>query len=546
VIDNAGSETKSSVGAGASGAAGEGHERDVAELHSFGYRQNLDRSLGSFSSFAAGFSYISVLTGLFELFAFGFANAGPTSWWTWVVVFGGQFLVALCFAELAGQYPLAGSVYQWSKRVSGGLTSWMSGWLLIIGSIVTVAGVAVAWQVILPQVSLHLEFIGGAADAGTYSTKAGAENAIVLGSILVAFTTLVNMAGVRVMSRINNLGVLAELIGSTVLVVLLLFHAHRAPTVVLHSQGTASGHSWGLLGAMLIAGLMSAWTLYGFDTAGTLAEETKDPRRNAPPAILRALATAFIAGALLIAVSLMAVRNIHDKNIGVLGLPYIVKQALGNSAGNVFLIDVAIAITVCGLAVQTACIRMLFAMARDGRLPFGAHVARVSGRAKVPIVPAVLVGVAAEALLAVNIANQSAFTTLTSVAIVIFYLAYLGVTFPLLRWRLSGRWPRDDHGPYFRMGRVGILVNILAVVYGAAIAFNIAWPRTAVYGDAHWYFHYGAYLFIGLVILIGLGCYYGIVCRRPEATLAEHAAPTDAAGVEESELPSAGLLAPRP
>ena len=82
-------------------------ERDVAELHSFGYKQQLDRSLGSFSSFAAGFSYISVLTGLFELFAFGFANAGPVSWWTWVVVFGGQFMVALCFAELAGQYPLA-------------------------------------------------------------------------------------------------------------------------------------------------------------------------------------------------------------------------------------------------------------------------------------------------------------------------------------------------------------------------------------------------------------------------------------------------------
>src|ERR1700679_2586971 len=90
-----------------------GESGDSGELAGFGYKQQLDRSLGSFSSFAAGFSYISVLTGLFELFAFGFANAGPVSWWTWVVVFGGQFMVALCFAELAGQYPLAGSVYQW-------------------------------------------------------------------------------------------------------------------------------------------------------------------------------------------------------------------------------------------------------------------------------------------------------------------------------------------------------------------------------------------------------------------------------------------------
>src|SRR4051794_6983298 len=46
---------------------------DSRELAQFGYKQELDRSLGSFSSFAAGFSYISILTGVFQLFAFGFA-----------------------------------------------------------------------------------------------------------------------------------------------------------------------------------------------------------------------------------------------------------------------------------------------------------------------------------------------------------------------------------------------------------------------------------------------------------------------------------------
>jgi amino acid transporter len=226
----------------------------------------------------------------------------------------------------------------------------------------------------------------------------------------------------------------------------------------------------------------------------------------------------------------MAVRNIHDKNIGLLGLPYIVKQALGNNAGNVFLIDTAIAIGVCALAVHTACIRMIFAMARDGRLPFGEHVARVSGRAKVPVIPALVVGLGAELLLVVNLANQSAFTTLTSLAIVIFYLAYLGVTGPLLVRRLRGGWPRSEHGSYFRLGRAGVVINTLAVAYGALIAFSIAWPRTAVYGDAHWYFHYGAYLFIGLVLACGLAYYYGVLNRRPTVTSSEHAAePGDAA-----------------
>ncbi|HWM99249.1 MAG TPA: amino acid permease [Streptosporangiaceae bacterium] len=91
---------------------------DTDELAKFGYKQELDRSLGLFSSFAAGFSYISIMTGVFELFFFGFGSGGPAFIWTWPAVFAGQFLVALCFAELAGQYPLAGSVYQWAKQIA--------------------------------------------------------------------------------------------------------------------------------------------------------------------------------------------------------------------------------------------------------------------------------------------------------------------------------------------------------------------------------------------------------------------------------------------
>ena len=496
---------------------------DVGELAGFGYKQELDRSLGSFSSFAAGFSYISILTGVFELFGFGFANAGPAVWWSWLVVLGGQMCVALCFAELAGQFPLAGSVYQWSKRIGSDFTSWMTGWILIIGSIVTVAAVAVAWQVVLPQISTHLQFIGGAANAGTYSTPDGAKNALILGAILVVFATAVNMLGVRVMAAINNVGVTAELIGCSILVILLIFHFHRGPGVVGHTLGTGAGHSWGYFGAFLIGGIMSAYVMYGFDTAGTLAEETHDPRRAAPPAIIRALITAAILGGLLILFAVMDVKNIHDKNIGLLGLPYIVKQALGNTTGNVFLADSALAILVCTLAVCTACIRMLFSMARDGRLPGGASLARVSGRAKVPIVPALFVGFWSLVLLAVNLANQSAFLTLTSVAIIMFYLPYLAVTGSMLYRRTQGRWPRPDHGPYFSLGRFGFTINLIAVVYGTLVAFEIAWPRKAVYGTK-WYFQFGAYEFVGLSFVFGCLYYFLVQRNKTDAMLAEHRA----------------------
>jgi urea carboxylase system permease len=503
---------------------------DSHELAKFGYKQELDRSLGSFSSFAAGFSYISILTGVFQLFAFGFAFGGPAVWWTWPIVFIGQMSVALCFAELAGQYPLAGSVYQWSKRVSSDFTSWMAGWIMVVGSIVTVAAVAVAWQVILPQVSTSFQILGDKADAGTYLTSGGAQNAILLGAILVVFTTIVNMIGVKLMARINNAGVILELVGATLLIILLAFHFSRGPGVVTNTLGLGEGHSWGYFGAFIIGGIMSAYVMYGFDTAGTLAEETDDPRRNAPPAIIKALATASLIGGVMILFALMAVDNINDKNIPLLGLPYIVKQALGNTVGNIFLIDSAIAITVCCLAVHTSCIRMMFAMARDGRLPFGPQVAKVSGRGKVPIVPALVVGVLAIVLLALNIGNQSAFLALTSVAIIMFYLAYLCVTGPLLLRRMRGTWPTPEHGPYFSLGRWGMLVNAFAVCYGAIVAFNIAWPRREVYnaiGAHHWYFQWAAYLFIGGVCLVGAIYYFTVYNRKPIEVIAEHSAKAD-------------------
>lgn len=76
-------------------------------LAGFGYKQELDRTLGTFHTFAAGISYISILTGTFQLFYVGFALGGPAYWWSWPMVFLGQLLVALSFAELAGPPPSA-------------------------------------------------------------------------------------------------------------------------------------------------------------------------------------------------------------------------------------------------------------------------------------------------------------------------------------------------------------------------------------------------------------------------------------------------------
>src|SRR5512133_184606 len=92
-----------------------GLDRDAADLAKFGYKQELKRTLGVFSSFAVAFSYISPSTGIFTLYFLALASLGGVMWWTWPIVVAGQFFIALNWAELSSHYPIAGSVYQWTK-----------------------------------------------------------------------------------------------------------------------------------------------------------------------------------------------------------------------------------------------------------------------------------------------------------------------------------------------------------------------------------------------------------------------------------------------
>ena len=149
---------------------------DSGGLDDFGYKESLDRSIGKFASFAAGVSYISILTGTFQLFYFGFSTAGPAYLWSWPIVFVGQMAVALCFMELAAKYPVAGSVYNWSKKLGSRIVGWMSGWLMLTASIVTISAVVLAYQLNLPRLWSGFQIIG---DGSTPAQFAG--NAVILG-----------------------------------------------------------------------------------------------------------------------------------------------------------------------------------------------------------------------------------------------------------------------------------------------------------------------------------------------------------------------------
>ncbi len=490
-------------------------------MEHFGYKESLQRSIGAFGSFAAGVSYISILTGTFQLFYFGFGTAGPAYLWSWPMVLVGQLAVALCFMELAAKYPVAGSVYNWSKRLGSGVVGWSSGWLMLTASIVTLSAVVLALQLNLPRLWSGFQLIGNGNGPYDFAT-----NAVVLGTALILFTTVINAIGVRFMAMINSAGVFIELIAACLIAIILALHATRGPAVFFTTNGYGVGKSGGYLGAFLVASLASGYVMYGFDTASSLGEETLEPRRTAPKAILNAILASFVIGGAILVFAIMSVPRLDDPKIGDSsgGLQYIVEQVMWGPLGKFFLGCIVVAVSVCALAVHTAAIRLVFAMARDNALPFGELLARVNPETQTPIISSVVIGVIAALILVVNIGQPKIFTVLTSIAIIMIYLAYLMVTAPMLKQRLRGQWPPADlaAGGYFTMGRWGMLVNVTAVLWGVGMALNLAWPREAVYGTP-WYNTWGAYVYIGLILGAGL-LWYGLRGRHHIGTLASHAA----------------------
>ncbi len=230
------------------------------------------------------------------------------------MVFAGQLMVALCFAELAGRFPVAGSVYNWSKRLGQPHDG-------VAGRLDDADGLDRddLRRRARPTSSRCRRSGRASSSSATPPTRPTvAVNAVILGSILIIFTTIVNALGVKLMTRINSTGVFIELIAAVLLIIVLLgyqsiVNSHRRCSSTPAATRTRTG---GYLGAFLVAALASAYVMYGFDTASSLGEETVDPRRTAPTAILRAVIASFVLGGLILLFAILAAPDLADPAIG--------------------------------------------------------------------------------------------------------------------------------------------------------------------------------------------------------------------------------------
>ncbi len=444
--------------------------RDDAHLRSLGIKPELKRTLGFLSNFAVAFSYISVATGTFTLIALGMGIGGPAFFWSWPLVVLGQTFVALNFAELASHFPVAGSIYQWSKRLSHKTLGWFTGWFYFWAGVITVTAVA-------GTVPLVMSSIFGFALTDPSPIPA-LNNLVFWALITLISTTIINAFGVRLLSMINNIGVGAEILAMLVFaLVLLIFFRVQDFSVLTTTAGVETAETGGYLPVFAIAMFMSLFVVYGFDTAGTFGEETVDASRWAPRGILAAIWLSGIVGAIFLLAIILATPDLAASFTDPSPISTAIKSALGDQLGSVYLGAILIAVYVCTMAIQGATTRLMFSMGRDRRLPFSSLWGQVHASFKTPAYAALAVGI----LAAIPFFVTDSPALLAAGATGLIYLSYFMCNLGVFAARRKG-WPHK--GAWFSLRGWGTVINIAALVWGGVMVVNFAlWSDAALFGN---------------------------------------------------------------
>jgi len=429
--------------------------------------------LGVYSSFAVAFSYISPSTGIFTLFILGIGLAGPAFFWSWPIVVVGQFIIGLNFAEVSSHFPVAGSVYQWTKYLSNRTYAWFTGWIYLFAGVLTVAAVVATVPLVLIPLVNNVFGTSIGTDLDTERNVA---------ALVLLTTTLLSIFGVRIVAFVNNTGVVFEILGMVVFaLILVIFYHHQSLSTFTDFSYLGSGFN-NQAGTFLAAMFMSLFVIYGFDTASTLAEETKNPRKSAPQAVLAAIIGAAIIGAIFLFAVIIAIpgdmgKFVSDVGAGKIPFPLvtIIESNFPGWAANIYLLVVFAAIYVCCLAIQTSTIRLAFGMGRDGKLPLARYFNNVNSSLHTPVGTCIVVGV----LAGLPLVYYAGAGTIAIGATGMIYLSYILGNIAILIARLNG-WPKES-AP-FKLGQWGTIVNILGLVWGVAMEINFLWPRNAAVG----------------------------------------------------------------
>ena len=507
-------------------------ESEDARLEALGYKPQLNRVLGLFSNFSVAFTYLSPMVGIYSLFILGAAVGGPAYVWLTIIPVVGMLFVALVFGELASHYPVAGALYQYSKFSVGAGYGWFVGWFYGIALLVTVASVDTG---VVPYVTsiFHNWF-------GTNWNPAHHSTILFITLVLLAIQTALNITGTKVMADVAKFGVGVEILGTFGIAIILAIHGfHHGFGFLFTTQGVqhASSNAFGVsfggswLAAALVAVLAPVYIFYGFESAGDIAEETKDAGRQIPRAMRLALIWGGIASLVLTGALLLAMPA-HDPikaTVAGGGVPFILGQ-LSSGMQDFLLVLIIFAFFSCGTSVQGAGSRLAFSYGRDGALPASRWISRINTRFRTPV-NALLSGAVISLLFVFLVyyspsknvhiwfitypANINALYSLISFGVSGIYLSFLLTVIGVMIARARGWVPEGS----FRLGKWGWTVCIIAAVYLGLMLLNVVVPTGLTSGRG--LFNYDWITLLVMVIIAVVGAIYFFIAR-PDRKVAGH------------------------
>jgi len=452
----------------------------------------LDKALGAFDVTMIGIGAI-IGAGIFAMVgeAAVKGNAGPSLIISFIITAIACGFTALCYAELAAMVPISGSAYAYSYATMGELVAWIIGWDLIIEYAIGNVAVAISWSgyfndflnnafgVNIP-LWLRLDyrtFVQKGFDLAAAPHVFGIPMIFNLPAVLIVMSlTALLVVGIRKTSRFNDFLVLIKLAVLAIFVGVGFYYFD-----IKNWTPFAPGGWKGIqVGAATIF-----FAYIGFDAVSTVAEETKDPKRDMPLGIIGSLVICTIVY-ILVTVALtgmMPFLELKNKIAEPLiaGLDY-------NHVSRWIIVIVALGSVVAHTAVllvfQMGQPRIFFSMSRDGLLP--KIFARVHPKFKTPYITTIWTGIFVAVLAA--FCNIDEMANLCNVGTLFaFVLVCMGVI--VLRIKDPGRTR-----PFKAPG--GFLTPVMGILFCVYLMMGL---------DRVTWFRFVGWLIIGLIIYFMYG-----------------------------------------
>jgi len=427
------------------------------------------------------------------------ANAGPAVLLSFLIAGLGSGCAALAYAEFSSMIPVTGSAYTYGYAVLGELFAWIIGWDLLIEYALIVGVVAIGWsgyvQALLEQVvGVHLPAWAQGAYDPLHPENGKVFNVIAaVISLLIAWMLTVKTEWG---ARANTAIVTIKVLGVALVIGVGAFYVNPAnwhpfiPTAVIAKDGL-SHFGWG---GVLAASSVVFFAVFGYDTLTTAAEESKNPQRDLPRAVLLSLAVSML---LYVLVSLVLTGMVPYAELAGPAPVDAAFKALGLDWVRGIISVAAIAgITSVMFAFMLGAARIWFALARDGLLP--KWFAQVHPKYGTPARPTMILGVftalvagflpIGEVAELVNIGTLSAFIVICGSVLLLrirkpdlerrfrapalWLVAPLGMLFSLF---LIVGWPWFSDGRFELLGGLPMITIwrfVVWMVLGLAIYFG--------------------------------------------------------------------------